>query len=81
MLANNVFVPLKEPLGDVTHTVNSPMTVAGYPKVAPGRAPERSEHAMEILRELDFSPEDAATLIEQGAIGGFSAFDDRRNKV
>ena len=69
MLANEVFVPLREPLGDVRLTVNSPVAVTGFPKVAPGRAPELNEHATEILAELGFSAENAAGLIEQGVIG------------
>lgn len=69
MIANEVFVPMKEPLGDVTLTVNSPVSVTGFAKVVPGRAPELSEHAGEILNELGFSAEESASLIEQGAIG------------
>jgi len=73
MLANNVFVPMKEPLGDVNLTVNSPVSVSGYRKVVPGRAPELSEHATEILLELGFTPEESTVLIEHGAIGAAPA--------
>jgi crotonobetainyl-CoA:carnitine CoA-transferase CaiB-like acyl-CoA transferase len=69
MIANEVFVPLKEPLGDVTLTVNSPMTVSSFRKVVPGRAPELSEHAAEILQELGFSQEELVVLLDQGTVG------------
>jgi formyl-CoA transferase len=69
MIANEVFVPLKEPLGDVTLTVNSPLSVSSWTKVVPGRAPELSEHAGQILQELGFSAAESEALIEHGAIG------------
>ncbi len=68
MLANEVFVPLKEPLDGVALTVNSPLTVASYRKVAPGKAPELGQHGGQILADLGFADHEIETLHASGAV-------------
>ncbi|MDB5480923.1 MAG: L-carnitine dehydratase/bile acid-inducible protein [Caulobacteraceae bacterium] len=58
MLINEVLLPLAEPNGTATHTVNSPVQVVGFTKVPPRRAPRLGQHTDEILSELGF--DDAA---------------------
>ena len=62
MHANRIFVPLREPSGGVTHTVNSPVQVADIDKVVPGHAPGLGEHSVAVLRELQFSDEQIGQL-------------------
>jgi crotonobetainyl-CoA:carnitine CoA-transferase CaiB-like acyl-CoA transferase len=68
MLANEVFVPLAEPTATATHTVSSPLQVAGFSKVAPRRAPGLGEHGVDILKELKFSDADVTRLHDSGAV-------------
>jgi crotonobetainyl-CoA:carnitine CoA-transferase CaiB-like acyl-CoA transferase len=71
MLANDILVPLAAPTGVATHTVNSPIQVAGVAKVAPGRAPGLGQHSMGILRELNFSDAEIGRLQDSGAVPPF----------
>ncbi len=68
MLANEVLVPLAEPNGVATHTVNSPIQVVGLPKVTPRRAPRLGEHTDAILTELGFTDADRTRLHEAHAV-------------
>ena len=68
MLANDVLVPLTEPNGKATHTVNSPMTLADVPKIAPGPAPDLGEHSLNVLAELAFSDIEIKAMLVNGAI-------------
>ncbi|GGC86015.1 CaiB/BaiF CoA transferase family protein [Undibacterium terreum] len=68
MLANDVLVPLAEPTGKASHTVNSPLTLVGVPKVAPGRAPDLGEHSVNVLTELAFSTVEINAMLVNGAI-------------
>jgi formyl-CoA transferase len=68
MLANDVLVPLAERNGKATHTVNSPMTLAGVKKVAPGPAPGLGEHSFNVLEELSFSRVEIITMLVNGVI-------------
>lgn len=52
VLLNEGLLPLEQPLGRATHTVNSPIFMAGAPKRAAGPAPAPGQHTAEILREL-----------------------------
>ncbi|MHA6203550.1 CaiB/BaiF CoA transferase family protein [Dyella soli] len=56
MHANKIFVPLDDPSIGATHTVSSPIHVAGVDKVPPRRAPALGEHSADVLRELGFAP-------------------------
>jgi crotonobetainyl-CoA:carnitine CoA-transferase CaiB-like acyl-CoA transferase len=69
MLANEVFVPLAEPNATATHTVNSPLQIAGYSKVAPRPAPGLGEHRVSVLKDLGFSDADVSRLHDSGALG------------
>lgn len=69
MLANDVLVPLAEPSSTATHTVNSPLQVAGFSKITPRRAPGLGEHRAGILKDLGFSDADASHLYDSGALG------------
>jgi crotonobetainyl-CoA:carnitine CoA-transferase CaiB-like acyl-CoA transferase len=69
MLANDVLVPLAEPTSSATHTVNTPVQVAGYSKVAPRRAPGLGEHSIGVLKDLGFSDADVSRLRDSGALG------------
>jgi crotonobetainyl-CoA:carnitine CoA-transferase CaiB-like acyl-CoA transferase len=68
MLLNEVLVPLAEPNGKATHTVNSPVQVVGFTKAPPGRAPRLGQHTDEILAELGFDDAARARLHESPAV-------------
>jgi crotonobetainyl-CoA:carnitine CoA-transferase CaiB-like acyl-CoA transferase len=71
MLANGVLVPLAEPNAAATHTVNSPVQVAGFAKVPPRSAPRLGEHGVGILKELGFSDAEVGRLHDSGAVAPF----------
>ncbi len=73
MFANDVFVPLKEPAGGVTHTVNSPVSVAGFAKTQPGRAPALGQHGSEVLADLGFSAVEIEALHDSDVVARFAA--------
>jgi formyl-CoA transferase len=68
MHLNKVIVPVKDPAIGATHTVSSPMQIAGVDKVVPARAPDLGQHSVDILRDLDYAPEDIARLCASGAV-------------
>jgi formyl-CoA transferase len=68
MLANDILVPLENPHGKASLTVNSPMQVSGVAKVAPRLAPELGQHSIGVLRELAFSDAEIAELRTAGAV-------------
>ncbi|NPT56877.1 CaiB/BaiF CoA transferase family protein [Paraburkholderia elongata] len=68
MHENQILVPLAEPTAGVTHTVNSPVQVAGVQKVKPGRAPRLGEHSAEVLRELGFTADEIDKFCSTGAV-------------
>ena len=47
--ANGILVPFDDDASGTRYTVNSPVTIAESPKVAPRRAPELGEHTDEVL--------------------------------
>ncbi|WP_321960607.1 CoA transferase [Paraburkholderia sp. J7] len=63
MYANDIFVPLAEPGNGATHTVSSPLQIAGVTKVPPRRAPELGEHSCAVLRTLGYDEAEIARLI------------------
>ncbi|MCY1383253.1 hypothetical protein D9M69_713600 [compost metagenome] len=68
MYENEIFVPLADPGPSATHTVNSPIQIAGVPKVAPGRAPHLGEHSFEVLHELGFAIDEITNLFSSGVV-------------
>lgn len=54
LLANRIIVPIDDGSANPKFTVDSPMTIAESPKVAPKVAPGLGEHTDEILQELGF---------------------------
>ncbi|RXZ39026.1 CoA transferase [Oxalobacteraceae bacterium CAVE-383] len=68
MLANDVLVPLAEPSGKASHTVNSPITLAGIRKIAPGPAPDLGEHSLNVLAELSFSDVEIKAMLADAVI-------------
>jgi formyl-CoA transferase len=71
MLANEVLVPLAEPNAAATHTVSSPVQVAGFPKVPPRNAPRLGEHGVGVLKELGFTEAEVGHLQDCGAVMPF----------
>jgi crotonobetainyl-CoA:carnitine CoA-transferase CaiB-like acyl-CoA transferase len=71
MLANGVLVPLAEPHAAATHTVNSPVQVAGFAKVPPRSAPGLGEHGVSVLKELGFTDAEVGRLQDSGAVARF----------
>jgi formyl-CoA transferase len=49
---NGYLLPLAEPLGPATHTVNSPVFIDGENKRDAGHAPELGQHTQEVLATL-----------------------------
>jgi crotonobetainyl-CoA:carnitine CoA-transferase CaiB-like acyl-CoA transferase len=68
MLANEILVPLAEPVDGATHTVNSPMRLADVPKVPPRRAPALGQHSVEVLAELAFTDTEIADFAAAGVV-------------
>jgi formyl-CoA transferase len=68
MLANDVLVPLAEPNGKASHTVNSPLTLVDVQKVAAGPAPDLGEHSLGVLSELSFSEIEIKAMLINGVI-------------
>ena len=68
MYENDIFVPLAEPGEGATHTVNSPVQIAGVSKVAPGRAPHLGEHSEEVLRDIGFASDEIVGLFSNGVV-------------
>jgi crotonobetainyl-CoA:carnitine CoA-transferase CaiB-like acyl-CoA transferase len=71
MLANEVLVPLAAPHAGATHTVNSPVQVAGFVKVPPRSAPRLGEHGVSVLKELGFTDAEIGRLQASGAVMPF----------
>ncbi|MDX3071553.1 CoA transferase [Streptomyces sp. MI02-7b] len=65
--ANAIVVPIEGVTG-LDHTVNSPVTLRGVPKVPAKRAPDLGEHNDEILAELGFDTAEIDELRARGAI-------------
>ena len=68
MYENDIFVPLAEPTGSATHTVNSPVQVAGVQKVSPGPAPQLGEHSDSVLADLGYGADEIARLLAEGVV-------------
>lgn len=73
MLENEILAPVSDPSIGATHTVNSPVQVAGVRKVVPSRAPRLGEHSAEVLVELGYAPEQVAQLAAAGVVRNESA--------
>jgi formyl-CoA transferase len=68
MHLNKIIVPLADASTGATHTVSSPVQVAGVDKVVPTRAPDLGQHSVGILKELGYAPGDIARLCADGAV-------------
>jgi crotonobetainyl-CoA:carnitine CoA-transferase CaiB-like acyl-CoA transferase len=66
--ANDIVVPLEGAGGRLTSTINSPIQVHGFAKVAAQRAPELGEHNDQVLRELGFTGAEIGGLRASGAV-------------
>ena len=68
MVANKIFMPVRDPSVGAKFTVSSPLQVAGVEKTEPRRAPHLGEHSEEILRELGFSTEQVDRLVSGATV-------------
>ena len=66
MQINGVFTELQNAPGGPVRTVANPITVEGAAKVSPKMPPEVGAHSVEILRDLGYSDEAIAKMIERG---------------
>jgi formyl-CoA transferase len=73
MLENEILMPVSDPAIGATHTVNSPVQVAGVRKVTPSRAPRLGEHSADVLGNLGYDAAQAAQLAADGVVSGESA--------
>jgi crotonobetainyl-CoA:carnitine CoA-transferase CaiB-like acyl-CoA transferase len=68
MLENEILAPVDDPSIGASHTVNSPVQVAGVRKVRPSRAPRLGEHSADVLCDLGYDAARAAALIAAGVV-------------
>jgi formyl-CoA transferase len=68
MLASGALVPIDDPRAGATHTVSSPLHIAGHEKVAPTLAPEIGEHTVEVLRGAGIAETEIERLLRVGVI-------------
>jgi len=68
LLANKIIVPIEDGSTDPRYTVDSPLTIAGSPKVAPRVAPGLGEQTDQVLAELGFDAGEIDGLRASGAI-------------
>lgn len=68
MIANGIFAPIDDPAVPAKFTVNSPVQVAGVPKVKPRAAPSLGQHSVEILRDLGYSDGEVSAFLKASAI-------------
>jgi len=61
-------VPIDDPRAGATHTVSSPLHIAGHEKVAPTLAPEIGEHTVEVLRAAGIAETEIERLLRAGVI-------------
>jgi len=73
MLENEILAPVSDPSIGATHTVNSPVQVAGVRKVTPSRAPRLGEHSADVLGELGYDTTQVAQLAAAGVVRGEAA--------
>jgi crotonobetainyl-CoA:carnitine CoA-transferase CaiB-like acyl-CoA transferase len=73
MLANGIFMPVKDPDIGASYTVSSPIQVDGVAKEEPRRAPNLGEHTCEVLGDLGFSNEEVNALRASGAVAQHQA--------
>jgi crotonobetainyl-CoA:carnitine CoA-transferase CaiB-like acyl-CoA transferase len=69
MLANGILPELTLASGRRLRTVDSPFSIAGVSKVAPGDAPKPGQHSDEVLRELGYANDEIGRLRQCGALG------------
>lgn len=69
LLDNGILPELTLADGKRLRTVDSPLTIAGANKVAPGCAPTPGQHSDEVLRELGYAADEISRLRECGAVG------------
>lgn len=65
---NDIVVPLEGAGDKLTSTISSPIQVHGVSKVAAKRAPRIGEHNEEVLKELEFEPNEIEHLRASGVI-------------
>jgi crotonobetainyl-CoA:carnitine CoA-transferase CaiB-like acyl-CoA transferase len=68
-----ILAPIHDPSIGATHTVNSPVQVAGARKVTPSRAPRLGEHSENVLGDLGYDAAQVAQLAADGVVRGESA--------
>ena len=73
MAANGVFLEVDDPeLGSV-RTVDSPLHIEAFPKVARASAPRLGEHTREVLAEIGMARSEIDALVERAVVAAHSA--------
>ncbi|WP_308166639.1 CaiB/BaiF CoA transferase family protein [Nocardia albiluteola] len=65
---NRMVMEMPGPRGSTVRVLNSPIRMSGTPNTTRRSAPRLGEHNAEVLRELGYSEERIAELLQEGAI-------------
>ncbi len=73
MAANGVFLEIDDPELGRVRTVDSPLHIEAYPKVARTSAPRIGEHTREILAEIGISNDEVDGLVKRAVVAARAA--------